>query len=245
MRVLSSDELLEVWERGREQPPAQRALILLATAWPEMSVEELTGLSVGRRDALLLTLREQTFGSKLVCVAHCEGCGERLELSFSADEIRLPLPCGEPTEVLSLSRSDYDIQFRLPNSQDLIALAGEEEVTVARRKLVERCILSARLGGTERSVEQLPESVVTGVVEAMAQADPQANVQLALSCPNCHQQWQAAFDITEFFWSELHAWALRLMREVHTLALSYGWRERDIVALSPWRRRAYLEMVTR
>jgi hypothetical protein len=33
------------------------------------------------------------------------------------------------------------------------------------------------------------------------------------------------------------------MREVHTLAAMYGWRETDILAMSAWRRQRYLEMI--
>ena len=39
------------------------------------------------------------------------------------------------------------------------------------------------------------------------------------------------------------AWAVRLLGEVHELASAYGWREHDVLALSPWRRQAYLQMV--
>ena len=78
----------------------------------------------------------------------------------------------------------------------------------------------------------------------MAQADPQADVQLALSCPVCGHKWQTAFDIVSFFWSEINAWAARILREVHILAWGYGWREADILALRPWRREVYLEMVS-
>ena len=69
-------------------------------------------------------------------------------------------------------------------------------------------------------------------------------LELALSCPSCRHQWQATFDIVSFFWSEINAWAHRSLQEVHTLALAYGWREADILAMSPWRRQFYLKMVS-
>jgi hypothetical protein len=89
----------------------------------------------------------------------------------------------------------------------------------------------------------LPESVVSAMAEQMAQADAPADIQLALTCPVCGQHWQAIFDIVSFFWSEIDAWAYRTLRDVHCLAAAYGWREADILALSPWRRQFYLEMV--
>jgi hypothetical protein len=77
----------------------------------------------------------------------------------------------------------------------------------------------------------------------MGEADPQAEVQLALACPACRHQWQVSFDIVSYFWSEINARSQRLLWEVHALASAYGWREADILAISPQRRQFYLEMV--
>ncbi len=52
------------------------------------------------------------------------------------------------------------------------------------------------------------------------------------------------FDVVSFFWSEICVQAKRLLREVHTLARAYGWREADILNMSTARRQFYLEMVT-
>jgi len=89
----------------------------------------------------------------------------------------------------------------------------------------------------------LPAEVVTAIAQCMAEADPQADVQLALACPQCQHAWEASFDIVSYFWSEIQAWAGRILREVHSLASAYGWREAEILALSPWRRQAYLELI--
>ena len=78
--------------------------------------------------------------------------------------------------------------------------------------------------------------------ELLQQADPQADLQLALRCPDCGHEWQPPFDIARFLWQELHGWALHLLREVDTLAQAYHWAEADILAMSPRRRQAYLEL---
>jgi hypothetical protein len=64
-----------------------------------------------------------------------------------------------------------------------------------------------------------------------------------MSCPACQHEWLAMFDILSFFWTEIEAWAYRTLRQVHTLASAYGWREADVLAISAWRRQRYLEMV--
>ncbi len=258
MHALSASQLLSVWERAAGRSHAERALALLAPACPEMSPEGLARLSVGRRDSLLLTLREWTFGPRLACRAECERCGDPLELSFEVSDIRAVQSEAESSDALTLSVDDYEVHFRLPNSQDLSAVAAEvggnggnrnggEDLADARQSLLARCVLRVVEGGEEKAgvavVKALPERVREALAARMAEADPQSDVQLALSCPSCGHRWSVAFDIVSYFWSEITAWAGRTLREVHTLAAAYGWREEDILAMSPLRRHAYLEMV--
>ena len=44
-------------------------------------------------------------------------------------------------------------------------------------------------------------------------------------------------------WTEVQAHAAQLLRDVHLLASNYGWREAEILNLSPVRRQAYLELI--
>jgi hypothetical protein len=243
MRAFSAAALLGVWERGQGHAPFQQALALLAAAYPETSPDLLMELSIGQRDSRLLTLREWIFGTQLNSLAICSGCGERLELMFDIADIRAA-PEAEPSEAFSLSVGDYAVRFRLPNSLDLAAITGGEEIA-ARRLLLERCLLAVDRGGEERHADQLPQLVVDAVVERMAQAEAQADIQLDLVCPACGHQWQATFDIVSFLWTEINVWAGQLLRDVHTLASAYGWHEAEIVAMSPWRRQCYLEIVGR
>jgi hypothetical protein len=242
MRVLSAAKLLSVWEQALGHSTVERALSLLAAACPETPPEELARLSIGRRDALLMTLRELTFGSRMLGCASCHQCGETMELSFNLSQIRAPQEA-LTENVLSLSIDKYEVDFRLPNSEDLIPVIERNDVEAGRRHLFACCILRATESGQERAVDELPDVVRQAVVKMMAEADPQADAQLELLCPSCSHRWLIAFDIVSYFWSEINAWAYNILRDVHTLAAAYGWREEDILALSPWRRRVYLEMV--
>ena len=85
--------------------------------------------------------------------------------------------------------------------------------------------------------------MVAVVTDGMSAADPQADVELALACQSCGATWSAPFDIAGFLWAEIHAWAQQLLRDVHLLARAYGWREPDVLALSPVRRNLYLELM--
>lgn len=242
MRPLSAVELLDIWERGFSRSTAQQALLLLAIACPELSRDDLARLSIGDRDRRLLRLREWTFGPALVGLAECPDCGERLTLNFHATDIQATPETGLD-ETLTLSGADYDVRFRLPNSLDLDAIAGSTGADTGRRLLLSRCILTARCGDKDVDVSDLPTELVDKIAARMGQADPQGDVQLALACPACDYQWQAAFDIASFFWSEIQAWAHRTLRQVHVLASAYGWSEADTLTVSPWRRQFYLDMV--
>ena len=243
MRSLAAAELLSIWETGWGVTPSERALALLAPAFPELTPQNLATLSIGDRDGRLLTLREATFGSQIDATAHCPGCGERLELAMQVADIRVADLPDQAATGNSLSVEGYEIQFRLPGTADVAAVATESDLARARQMLLSRCLIAARHTDSDAPLDQLPERVLSAVVAKMADVDPQANVELAVSCPNCHQKWEASFDIASFFWSELDAWGQQIVREVHALASAYGWREADIVAMSPRRRQMYLELI--
>ena len=243
MRAFSEVDLLAAWERGLGQPLASRALTMMAALSPGTPADELARFSAGRRDALLLALREQTFGSQLVGWVCCPECGEMSEILFDVKDVQCP-PGEYSTEAYSLSVAGHEILLRLPTSLDLIALPGNPESGGAREMLLQRCLLEATRNGDVTALRELPSAVVDAVVARMAEADPQADVALALSCPACGHRWKTIFDIVCFFWKEIEAWASRVLREVHALASAYGWRETDILAMSPRRRQRYLEMAS-
>jgi len=242
MRALSAAELLDVWEAGFAQTPTERALALLEVACPETSRDSLAELSIGQRDARLLMLREGLWGALMEAGVVCPGCRERLELPLNARQM-LSSSQGMQAGEISLSIDGYSMIVRLPTSLDVMAAAGEPDAEACRTRLLERCLASALKDGAPVESNKLPPEVVERVVHCMAEADPLADVQLALTCPSCEHKWHAPFDIVSFLWTEIEVWAWRLLTDVHTLARAYAWSEQDILKLSPTRRQFYLDMV--
>ncbi len=240
MRPPSTRELLDAWDRGSSQEPIRRAIALLEAACPQEGEEALARLTIGARDDRLMALRAWVFGRHVVALASCPECAEQLEIDFDLESLRAELtaPLGDH---IQLTHEGYELAFRQPQSCDLFAVA-DRPPEAARRQIVETCVLEARLAGSNTTVDQLPESVIAAVEQRMAECDPRANVQLGVSCAHCGHEWRETFDIVEFLWSELDAWARHLLGEVHLLASAYGWNESEILALSPGRRRRYLEL---
>lgn len=242
MHTPTPAQLLQVWERGGDPSAAARGLLLLGCCCDdEGSVDALAALPLGRRDARLLELRERLFGAAIDAVASCPQCAATVEATFRCDDLLLPEP-GAAAATLEHAAHGIRVQFRLPDSRDLLALENCGDAEAARGLLLERCVLGAQRGDESRAPRSLPRELQTELAQAMAQADPQVDLQLAFRCPDCEHEWQPLFDVARFLWQELHAWALHMLREVDTLAATYHWAEADILAMSPRRRQAYLEL---
>src|SRR5678815_1748129 len=139
MHSMTADVLLDAWEAGLVASPTGRALYPLERCGAG-TPEELQRLPIGRRDALLLELHELTFGPNLDCVTECPRCTAAVEARFSAHALRVtPAPGAE--------RGAFDwegarIEFRLPDSRDLMEVAHSGDVDEAHRQLLMRCVSS-------------------------------------------------------------------------------------------------------
>jgi hypothetical protein len=251
MNAPGESELLGLWERGWSQAPPLRALTLLAAARPDLSLAARGGLTVGQREGALLGLRERLFGDAMTGWADCPACGARTEFNVRTGD--LLAVAGSPDEseggTVVVLEGGYEVHARLPDGEDLVAVAGGGDggIEALRGALLGRCVVRAvdrvRGGGVAVATANLPGAVLDALSRRMAEADPLADIRLALSCPSCPGRWSLAFDVAEFLWAEVDSWARRLLLDVHTLASAYGWDEPTVLDLSPWRRECYLGMI--
>jgi base plate protein len=236
----AGDELLS--RRGSE---LLARCIVEPTSADEVSAE----LTVGDREALLLHLRRLTLGETVECVVRCpaDACDEVMELELHVEDLLVP-PYGDVRAEYELGVDDpdgrYEIAFRLPKARDLdraAALAGRPEEAVAA--LLQSCVSDVTRDGAKATVADLPERARDAVAEAMADRDPQAELQLDLSCPACEASFSVVFDAASFFLQELDGKIAQLLADVHALARHYHWSEREILDLPPARRARYLELI--
>lgn len=240
MRSLRQADLPRVWDEGDERHDLDRALVLLHHGLPDWSYAALAALSVGRRDAFLLQLRRATFGRRITFAVLCPRCGEKLEDDASVDELLLIDPLIEPSKRFTARDGAWELEHRLIDSRDLAEVVGLPDAT-AVRALARRCLLSARRDGHDVGFDELDDAAVGALAASLATHDPQAELEFGMSCPACRHQWAVTFDIAVFLWQEVVSRAKLILRDIHELALRYGWSERDILELSPARRAFYLE----
>lgn len=230
MLPLSPSQLVRVWERGAGQPAMLRALTMLAEAEADAETEALLlDLPLGARDDRLLALRAATFGSRLEALATCPACGERVELRFSTADV------SGTADGLSSSRN-ADAALRPLTTRDLMQVSASrcKSIAEARRELAYRCT----------GVAILDDEQIDAAAERLEEIDGAAMRLIESRCPACATSWTSEFDVAAFLWQEIEAAALRLLADVHILARAYGWREQDILSMSPHRRRVYLELVS-
>ena len=108
-------DLLDVWEQGRVQGPAPRALTLLASGFPGADAETLVDLPIDQRDALLLELRERTFGPLAERVAACPACRETVEFTVRLRDLHTAAPARAHGEVEWQGARLCDIRRPNPN----------------------------------------------------------------------------------------------------------------------------------
>ena len=242
--VAGADEVLLAEERFAS--PARRVTRLLGRCvrrigriggLEPVGEETVRALTVGDREALLLHLRRLTLGEVMPCVLACPDCGEKLDLDLRVGDLLLPPYAEVRPSWETVVEGGYRVRFRLPTGADQEAAADcvdRDGAEAAEALLLRRCVESA---------EDWPAAVAREVPARMAELDPQAEISLDLACPACGRRFSALFDTASYFLGELAGDPARLFRQVHSLALHYHWSEPEILALTPRRRRMYLDLL--
>jgi hypothetical protein len=233
-----AEAIVAIWERGRREHPVDRALTILAVL-SQRPRAELAQISVEHRDSLLLDWRSRLFGTAVAGYAACPACGCGVDVSLTAARQAVP------QERFVMDAGGASVTVRLPTSLDLAAVAACESVEAARRELARRCVEGGTLDDDDDDDDGGGGGGVAAAVEA--ELDRRAGVSagaVALACPDCGHGWQLEFDVAAFTWREIEILAGRLLRDVDVLARRYGWSEREILGLSPDRRRFYLELAS-
>jgi len=233
MRALTTREMLDIWERGEAAGAVQRSLELIAVS-DGLALDRVFALGIGARNARLLDLRETMFGRRVEATAECPNCGEAAEFAFETGDLRIG--AGDGGATFELAVEQWRFTLRLPVCADLLDLPPGIEA--ARQTLFRGCIVSA---DGPPAPAQWPLSVLQGAAEAIAARDPQAQLDIDLTCAACGHRRLVAFNIAQFLWAELAEAGRRLIDEVTVLARAFGWSEAETLALSPARRRKYLE----
>lgn len=227
------NDVLALWERACAAGPGARAEALLGDPAPA---------SLSARNAALLALRARLFGAKQSLRAACPACGTALEFAVECDTLARSLaPTADSGHEHELRCAGYRIAYQAPDIDDWRAAAASADFAQA---LMRRCIARCeREDGTPCDCAALPRALTDALSDALDALEPGACVDFDLRCPECGTQWSAPMDCANVLYGEVRARAESLLVEVDALARAYGWSEAQVLALSPTRRAAYLQLL--
>jgi hypothetical protein len=224
--------LLALWEQALPlAAPAREALLARDGTAPAPP-------TVGAQRLRLLERLGDELGRRVSLRSRCPACGD--EAAFDVDLRGLAGQLeADDGRLHALAHGRWAIGFRLPAPDDLIDAANADDFV---QDLLARCVQQASLEGEAQAIDKLPQDVLAALSAAMDALDPAANLAFDVACPTCSHAWSAPFDPAGALWSKLQGQAERLLVDIDTLAQRHGWTEAEILALSPARRRAYLQL---
>jgi hypothetical protein len=229
-----SHRVLHAWERGTGRPAAVRAALAL-----EIIAQIEPPAALFARDDALLRLRVALLGPHLEAVVRCPGCGGEFDLPLDLSALSGPPP---ETATVVVEVDGFAAVVRPPTEQDLAQLPHHLSSDAAAAALFVRCVESATLNGNPVAPVSLPAAIRTEAAAALS-ARGMESPSADLTCGECAHQWRSPIDISTVLARDIDHWAQRQLDDVHRIAGAYHWSERDIVALSPARRRFYLEAI--
>ena len=225
MRALTGqDEMLFLGEGG----PVSR-LVALFAGLDGREPEALRALPLAVWEAELITLRARVIGARVEAELACPACAAGVLLVFDVTDLprelppppeRAPLPLRALTvgDLADLEASGESGEAALAF---LLARAGD---------LGSAAAAAARLAGADRAaLTEALEALVAGL-----------SLELGSRCTECAAEITAPFDIAGFLDAELTERAARLLDEVHLMASTYHWSEREILSLTFARRQDYI-----
>jgi hypothetical protein len=245
LRSVAGEDHAFLLDTAGSTTPNERANALLERCLDEDDPATLVAsLVAGDREALLLQLRRLTLGETLDSVLTCADCDEPMELELRVGDLLV--------DAYEAPRSSYEVaidaadpplmvRFRLPTVGDVreAARSGNGDPDATRAQLLARCVSEAEGG----AIDDAGAEARAAIEVAMAECDPQAEIELDLTCPSCATPFSIVFDTESFLLQELDARASALFEEVHALAFHYHWSEREILAMASSRRERYIALL--
>jgi hypothetical protein len=197
-------------------------------------------LCVADRQYLMLRLAAMLDGEQMwlkVACGHCDSL-------FDVDIRRCDLPvkeAGQGFPLVTLRMKEWAIDVRVPTGADQERI-GDQPEEEAMQQLLQSCVRSVNGESPDKEfINNLSESDIEAIDEALDEASPAVCNQLLVTCPECGREQYAELDHYDLAGMNEHYF----YDEVHTLASHYHWSETAILDLPQARRRLYLGMINR
>ncbi len=245
MRQLTGELLLTVLDHGAEDTYLGRIITMLAIAHPQVTRAQIAAQSMPEITLQLLMLRASSFGPQLEGYLACPSCNARLEFTLPIASVTHSLHQSALSTTQFSAVGETGLTMRLATVSDLLSIADLTDLVEARKQLLARCLADMPTATQNRDPISLLDNPEFRrlAIETFDQLQSSAEISVELECAECGESHSVDLDIGRFLWTEVRNAAMQLMRDVHDLAIAYGWEESAILNMSGVRRQTYLEMI--
>lgn len=198
--------------------------------YTEVGAKHVALLSRADRDRLVLEIRADLFGDRLMLSVTCANpvCAEDVDLELSVREIIGP--CVEAPDIVSVETDKGKITVQPPLGHD-VYVTGDVWPNLAIE------------AANSPAWSELDDADRQRVALALARVDGRPNLGVAAPCPACGLLIEIEIEPLDLLARELGLGVHRLTAEIHSIAFHYGWGEAEILALPRDRRWRYLELI--
>ena len=237
------EQALLEFDKGLERPEyVTTVLSSVLDRIGEQQADEraVAGLCVADRQYLMIRLAAMLNGENMWLKVNCGYCKEAFDIQVQ----RCDLPvkeAGSGFPNASITLENDVLQLRVPNGLDQheISNLSDEEAMLA---LLGRCISQVNGRAPPKLyIENLSESQINLIDEALDDIAPAVCEQLLVSCPECNKEQHAVLDHYTIGNTNKYLF----YDEVHTIASHYHWSEASILAMPREKRRLYIDIINR
>jgi len=196
-------------------------------------------LSIGKRIECLLLLAAGGWDKALSLVFTCQGCGEKLELELTLEEISDIQREADKSETVGVDLEGTRIEFRKPKGRDQELWAGA--VFLHEQDAVAGMIGSLAL--TPECSTAIGAASMSAIDKAFDDADPLVNFSCQVSCGECDRVNEYRVDLMATALDMLSRAQTRLIHAIHKMASHYHWSEAEVLGVPEWRRHRYLQLI--
>ncbi len=198
----------------------------------ESTVDEM---AIGDRQFLARFLGARRLSDEIWISPTCSHCDVRFDLPVRQSLLPVKLAGEEfPTAVFRLSAGMF--RCRVPTGKDQMALVATKP-SDPRRWLIDRLIEDAPPGYS--GADELDGHDIARADAAIEGVSPEVGTVVETTCPSCHNGEQV--EVSPYLC--LLQGESDLLQQVHEIASTYHWSQREILDLPADRRRRYLTLI--
>jgi hypothetical protein len=219
---------------------------LLAPQGKKLDLETIWDLTIGERIEALLKIASQSGWSAFAATFNCQNqdCSEKIEIELTVPElIDMQQKSGDERRVI-VPLEDKQLALRIPTGQDQLLWLGNsypDEPTAVLSMFQSLMIEKS----SAKSLKDFSTKEIRLINQVLQQADPLVGLEITVQCPYCDEAFPYEVDLEEILLASLKDIQDQLISDIHLLASTYHWTERQIASLPPWRRKKYLALSTK